>query len=82
MQFYSDPSRESAPYALPDCEVFYRSESENRAEDWLDADDDPMPSGYYYWFCFPGCMPDSDAFGPFPSAEAAIASAQSEWSPE
>lgn len=21
--------------------------------------------GYYYWYCFPGCLPDSDPVGPF-----------------
>lgn len=29
-------------------------------------------AGFYYWFSLPGCMPDSDAFGPFRSETAAI----------
>jgi hypothetical protein len=29
-------------------------------------------AGWYYWYCFPGCMPDSDPFGPFESEQAAI----------
>jgi hypothetical protein len=28
-------------------------------------------AGWYWWTCVPGCMPDSDAFGPFPSAAVA-----------
>lgn len=28
--------------------------------------------GWYYWSCFPGCLPDSDAFGPFGSDLAAL----------
>jgi hypothetical protein len=27
--------------------------------------------GYYWWACFPGCLPDGDACGPFKTAEAA-----------
>ena len=23
--------------------------------------------GLYWWKCYPGCLPDSDAFGPFPT---------------
>ena len=25
-----------------------------------------------YWYCFPGCMPDSDIFGPFATRAEAI----------
>ena len=28
-------------------------------------------AGWYWWTCCPGCMPDSDAFGPFKTAAAA-----------
>lgn len=28
-------------------------------------------AGWYYWTCCPGCMPDSDAFGPFKTEELA-----------
>lgn len=28
-------------------------------------------SGYYWWTCSPGCLPDSEAFGPFETAEEA-----------
>jgi hypothetical protein len=28
-------------------------------------------AGIYWWTCVPGCMPDSDAFGPFATLEAA-----------
>jgi hypothetical protein len=33
-------------------------------------------AGWYYWFCLPGCMPDSDAFGPYDSEEAALEAAR------
>lgn len=33
-------------------------------------------TGWFYWFCFPGCLPDSEPFGPFESREAALADAR------
>jgi hypothetical protein len=24
--------------------------------------------GWYWWKCYPGCLPDGDAFGPFPTS--------------
>ena len=32
--------------------------------------------GWFYWFCFPGCMPDSDMHGPFESQAEALADAR------
>jgi hypothetical protein len=29
-------------------------------------------TGWFYWFCFPGCMPDSDPIGPFETEQLAI----------
>tara|TARA_R100000278_G_scaffold69922_1_gene55390 strand:+ start:524 stop:730 length:207 start_codon:yes stop_codon:yes gene_type:complete len=28
--------------------------------------------GWYWWACFPGCMPDGDPAGPFESEQDAI----------
>ena len=75
-QQYFDPNRESNPHALPDCEVFYRTLLENRADGWLDDDGDPWPAGWYWWACFPGCLPDSDPFGPFETEAEALADAR------
>jgi len=33
----------------------------------------------WFWFCFPGCLPDSNVFGPFDSEEEALEEARS-WS--
>jgi hypothetical protein len=33
-------------------------------------------TGWYWWTCFPGCMPDSDPFGPFATEAEALADAQ------
>lgn len=35
-----------------------------------------IEGGWYYWFCFPGYMPESDAVGPYATREEAIAAAQ------
>jgi hypothetical protein len=42
-------------------------------ERMLDAmvDELGITGGWFYWFCMPGCMPDSAPYGPFDSAEEA-----------
>jgi hypothetical protein len=62
-QAYSDPKRETDPYSLPDVEVFYLTSSETKED----------AKGWYYCYCFPGCLPDSDPVGPFDTEEAALA---------
>ena len=38
--------------------------------------------GFWYWYCFPGCMPDSSAYGPFDSYDAALADAREQYNHE
>ena len=79
MQAYSDPTRESEPYALPDVEVFYLSQLEvNYNRENLDhADENTLTeAGWYWWSCFPGCLPDSEPSGPFNTEAEALAEAQ------
>jgi hypothetical protein len=71
MQFYSNPEREVDPYALPDCEVFHLPDPFRDGEQLYGV-------GWYYWYCFPGCLPDSDPVGPFDTESEAISAAQSE----
>jgi len=78
-QHYSDPRRADDPHALPDLETFFH--------DCTDTDE-PYPyqdeaiaefeceRGWYYWFCFPGCLPDGEPTGPFDTEEAALADAR------
>ena len=78
-QQYFDPKRESDPYALPDCEVFHLDDIDqpiagNRV--MIDVDGNPLPAGWYWWACFPGCLPDSDPFGPFETEAEALADAR------
>jgi hypothetical protein len=35
-----------------------------------------ITGGWYYWMCFPGCLPDSEPVGPFATADEAMAAAQ------
>ncbi len=32
--------------------------------------------GWFWWTCLPGCLPDSDAHGPYDTEQAAINAAQ------
>ena len=84
-QAYSDPSREEETYALPDIETFHHPNdyqlNEPGAGTGLAGDDfgyDYYPSGWYWWSCFPGCLPDGDPVGPFNTEEEALANAQGE----
>lgn len=70
-QAYSDPSRADDPYALPDVEVFYAEQG-----DIVDDEGDACPAGWYWWTCFPGCMPDGGPMGPFETEADALAAAQ------
>lgn len=76
MQAYSDPKRADDPHELPDVEVFHRTEKANRADDWLDDDGMLMLAGWYWWSCFPGCLPDSDPNGPFDTEKQALRDAR------
>ena len=70
-QLYSDPEREDDPYALPDCEVFYAERGEFECDS-----NEPSGAGWYWWACFPGCLPDGEPNGPFATEKEALADAQ------
>lgn len=80
---YSDPERASNTYALPDVEVFYRTAAAIASDvavyggdTWTNGDGEPLGAGWYYWYCFPGCMPGSDPIGPFASENEALEDAR------
>lgn len=39
--------------------------------------EDTDREAWWWWSCFPGCMPDSDPFGPFETEQEALEDAQS-----
>ena len=70
MRHYTDSEREDETHALPDLETFELDAQE--IERWNMEGHELSGPGWYYWFCFPGCLPDSDAYGPFETEEIAI----------
>lgn len=80
-QHHTDPARETDIHALPDLEVFYLSHDEARqhahcGDEPRDDDDPENLAGWYYWWGLPGCLPDSDLYGPFASEQAAVRDAR------
>lgn len=69
-QHYSNPKREADEHALPDVETFYITQ---RTIDSYRGDSVFAEPGWYYHYCFPGCLPDSEPNGPFESEADAIA---------
>jgi hypothetical protein len=72
MQFYFDVSRESDPNALPDGEVFF-----SRGGEWETEEGEPNEAGWYWFWCFPGCLPESEPCGPFETSDEALEDARS-----
>lgn len=83
---YSDPKRADDPHAMPDIEVWEVTPDSHLTRPVIletsamrEAFGDSLRAvapGWYWWSCFPGCLPDSDPIGPFDSEEDAIADAQ------
>jgi len=92
MRHYSDPSRASDPYALPDVETFQAAVLEcdecgaettiptttSTYADCPECGELGITNNVAWWWqpCFPGCLPDSDPIGPFASEADALADAQ------
>lgn len=76
-QHYSNPTRKSDPYTLPDIETFYLADGHDFACFEVEHEGaEPLPTGWYYWYCFPGCQPDSEPNGPFDTEEDALTAAR------
>jgi hypothetical protein len=47
-------------------------------EAMLDAmiEEEGIEGGWFWWSCFPGCLPDSSPFGPFATYDEALQDAQ------
>jgi hypothetical protein len=42
------------------------------------VEEEGIEGGWFYWYCFPGCLPDSEASGPYKSHGEALAAAREE----
>jgi len=51
------------------------SREREKAIEWA-IEESGATGGYFWWSCFPGCLPDSPAFGPFKTRAEALADAQ------
>lgn len=51
------------------------SRDRDKAIEWAIAESG-CTGGYYWWSCFPGCLPDSCANGPFETRAEALADAR------
>ena len=61
---FSDDSGDSGE-EFGSFEVFYSDEIQ-------DSDGETMPPGFFWWACFPGCLPDGEPIGPFETESEAI----------
>lgn len=59
---YHDERRVNDPTYLPSVETF----------EVLPGESIPDEVGWYYWLCFPGCIPDGPPVGPFDDEEQAL----------
>jgi hypothetical protein len=83
-RIYSNPEDEPKPWMLPDIlieswtrdelQAFYDAQTEWTGMDADDAND--APGTWMFCFSLPGCLPDSDWFGPYESYEAAAEAAR------
>ncbi len=55
--------------SIPNVECFHSADY----PEYTDEEGRPLEEGWYWWSCCPGCLPDSEPIGPFPSEEAAEA---------
>lgn len=69
MQAYSRKEDEKDFRKLPDVEIFYHDGIK-----WDDEneDEEELKKGYYYQYCFPGCLPNSEPIGPFETEKEAF----------
>lgn len=70
MFFFTDKEKAQDKHALPNAEVFYVGVED--AEILGDMHAGIEGHGWYWWSCFPGCIPDSEAIGPFLTDAQAI----------
>lgn len=61
---YDIPAEYAAEALCPSCERSGGTIAETARKAW------------WYWFCFPGCMPEGDVCGPFASKADALADAR------
>lgn len=77
----ASPAYEDEQYEFMRRHEFRLASMNSRIRDkMLDAmiDELGITGGYFYWYCFPGCLPDSDPVGPFATHDEALSYARSQ----
>lgn len=61
-------------------QVFYSDKADHTPDSgfWDEVEEAPIDSGWFYWYCFGGCMPEGDPIGPFATEAEARAEADDE----
>lgn len=88
-QHYSNPNQKNNTYNLPDVETFYHQHAKRErcmlnagdqaslyGECIVDDEGDCLGTGWYYWFCSPGCLPEGEPIGPYDSESEALDAAR------
>ena len=81
-QFHADETQEphgSFQVFWDDSDIPFGNDPQNARN--YGSDGETVKPGWYWWPCFPGCLPDGDPIGPFASSRQAHKNAD-EWSPE
>ena len=54
-------------------EVFYHDVNDcEEGSCWIVGDGVALPSGWYWWSCQPGCLPDGEPSGPYDTEREAM----------
>jgi len=84
--FHSRPDPYLGPMHHGQFEIFFHAPGLGMAYDQIsdegrDEPEEEYEQGWYWWACFPGCLPDGEPSGPFDSSREALKDAD-EWNPE
>ena len=75
MSYYEFESDSGTGYGS--LETFHSTHTGPDSGHWVS--DETVKPGWYWWPCFPGCLPDDDATGPFETERDAVIDAGGIW---
>jgi len=52
-------------------EIFHYPMDYNLNE-FVEEEEEKLETGWYFWYCLPGCLPDGDPIGPFDSYQSVL----------
>ena len=79
MTMYYHNAGDEERWPVKSLEVFYVNETEvlYNLQNMDHADEYTITkAGWYYWSCYPGCLPDTEATGPFETEVGALGEAR------